>query len=357
MAVKILHTSDLHLLRERDERWQAFEYILDLAEKEEVDLLVISGDLFDRSSASQRLRPALRQLLSDTSFYTVIIEGNHDQGALREGFYFGDRVVVLTNLQRPFAYRDVRLFGSSFSSSSPEAFLESLYRCAHLFTPDKINILLLHCELLDMVPSLREFGDEGDSRYLPVKLRFFKGLNINYVLAGHFHTNFLSEEFERGSWFVYPGSPVSITKRETGPRAVNIFVAGEKPEKRTIPTPYYHPIHITLDPSQRKDPIDEIKEELSRLPSYARLLLTVDGYFNSEKLGLSEKELAERIKAALDSRVDSQDLRLEFRDVKHVFDSELFQRFLEKARHKGYSNDELERMKALMIKAMSGMKE
>ncbi len=357
MAVKILHTSDLHLLKEGDERWQAFKYILQLAEREKVDLLVISGDLFDRSSASQKLRPALRQLLSGTPFYTVIIEGNHDQGSLREGLYFGDRVVILTDLQQPFTYKDVRLFGSSFSGSSSEAFLESLYRSAHLFTSDKINILLLHCELLDMVPSLREFGDEGESRYLPVRLSFFKNFSINYVLAGHFHTKFHSEEFRAGAWFVYPGSPVSITKRETGPRAVNIFVAGEKPERKEIPTFHYHHLHIPLDPSEEEDPVLMIKNKLAPLPSHARILLTIDGYFNSEKLGISEKELAERIKAALGSRVEDQDMRLEFRDVKHVFDNELFQRFLEKARQKGYSGQELERMKALLIKAMAGMME
>lgn len=45
--MRILHTADLHLKEYGDERWEALEELIEVGRKEKINLLVISGDLFD----------------------------------------------------------------------------------------------------------------------------------------------------------------------------------------------------------------------------------------------------------------------------------------------------------------------
>ncbi len=45
--MKILHTADLHLRSENDERWAALTAVVDIGKKQKADVLVIAGDLFD----------------------------------------------------------------------------------------------------------------------------------------------------------------------------------------------------------------------------------------------------------------------------------------------------------------------
>ena len=48
--MRILHTADVHLKTLGDERWKALDKVVNVCRKENVDLLVISGDLFDTTS-------------------------------------------------------------------------------------------------------------------------------------------------------------------------------------------------------------------------------------------------------------------------------------------------------------------
>jgi exonuclease SbcD len=85
-----------------------------------------------------------------------------------------------------------------------------------VLTADKKNILLCHGELLDAFFSRTCFGAEGEGRYMPFKLSYFDDLNIDYVLAGHFHSRFDVWQLKNGGYFVYPGSPI---KARPGPIA------------------------------------------------------------------------------------------------------------------------------------------
>ena len=50
--MKILHTADIHLRKKGDVCWKAFEEIINIANKENVDVLVIAEDMFDNSYRS-----------------------------------------------------------------------------------------------------------------------------------------------------------------------------------------------------------------------------------------------------------------------------------------------------------------
>ena len=83
--MKILHTSDIHLQNIGDERWEALRTILDTCKSEKVDVLVISGDLFDSNEKGAHLRVEMRKLFDDATFRTIILPGNHDATMYSDG--------------------------------------------------------------------------------------------------------------------------------------------------------------------------------------------------------------------------------------------------------------------------------
>ena len=56
--------------------------VLDKAEALKADVLVISGDMFDKHVEAQRLKTALRAMFEAHSTPVVILPGNHDQKGL-----------------------------------------------------------------------------------------------------------------------------------------------------------------------------------------------------------------------------------------------------------------------------------
>lgn len=86
--MRILHTADWHIgqrLHERqrhEEHKQFLEWILDTIQEYEVELLLVSGDIFDTSlpsaEATNLYYEFLFHLYNETETYTIIIAGNHD---------------------------------------------------------------------------------------------------------------------------------------------------------------------------------------------------------------------------------------------------------------------------------------
>ena len=86
--MRILHTADWHIgqrLHERsrlDEHEQFLDWLLETIQKRKVDLLLVSGDIFDTSlpsaEATNLYYRFLYRLYDETDAYAVVIAGNHD---------------------------------------------------------------------------------------------------------------------------------------------------------------------------------------------------------------------------------------------------------------------------------------
>jgi len=349
--MKILHTADIHLREYNDERWQALQQLITIGGKEGIEIFVISGDLFDRGIDAEGLRPHIRELFSGTGFKICLIPGNHDSDSYGGGMYFGEDTVILTDLNRPFEYKDVTLWGIPFKPMESEEILHQLRSTADHFTPDKKHIVLYHGELLDAFFSRRDFGAEGDERYMPVRLSYFTDLQVDYVLAGHFHKGFDVWQLEGGGYFVYPGSPVSITKRETGQRRVNLFELGKPPQEYPLDTPYFEAVTIVCDPFSGQNPLEQVKERFQSLHPNAQVILTITGFINGEAIGLSEQELVEGIKKIARDRC-AESPHYEMRDIRMILEDDLFKSFLTKLEEAAYDEIKKEHMRAIAVKAM-----
>jgi DNA repair exonuclease SbcCD nuclease subunit len=327
--VKILHTADVHLRKVNDERWTTLLNLITIAKKEEIDLFIISGDLFDKETDSVRLRPRVRDIFSDNGFQVVILPGNHDQTAYKGGMYFGSDVHVVSDQSTPVEKEDLCIWGIPFGRMSGGSLLQQIRSIAGRLSSKKRNILLFHGELLDTFYSRKDFGDEGRERYMPAWLSYFSSLNVDYVLAGHFHSSFDVRVLEGGGYFVYPGSPVSLSRKETGRRKVNIFEIGGPPGEYLLDSFHFEEVEVTLDPFQQEGPVHYISEKLKDLHPSARIFLTVKGFL---KEGMSEKALAETIEELIGIRCEEK--HLEFYDVQSILRDDLFKRFMNKLEQK-----------------------
>ena len=211
--MKIIHTADIHLTQYGDERWEALQRLITIGKQEGIELFVVSGDLFDHGVDAEALRPRIRELFSDTGFKICLIPGNHDSASYTGGMYFGEDAVIITDLNKPYAYKDVMIWGIPFESADRITILHRLRSIADRMTPDKKHIMLYHRELLDAFYSRTDFGAEGDERYMPVRLSYFNDLPIDYVLAGHFHRRFDVRQLEGGDTSSTPAPPSPSPKR------------------------------------------------------------------------------------------------------------------------------------------------
>jgi exonuclease SbcD len=349
--MKILHTADIHLREYDDARWQALQQLIAIGGKEGIEIFVISGDLFDRGIDAESLRPHIRELFSDTGFKICLIPGNHDSDSYGGGMYFGEDTVILTDLSRPFEYKDLTIWGIPFKPTESEEVLHQLRSIAHHVTSSKKHIVLYHGELLDAFFSRRDFGEEGDERYMPARLSYFTDLQIDYVLAGHFHKGFDVWQLEGGGYFVYPGSPISITKRETGQRRINLFELGKPPQEYPLDTPHFEDVTIVCNPFSGKNPLEQVKERFQSLHPNAQVILTITGFINGETIGMSEQELVEGITKIVRDRCAASP-QYEFRDVRMILEDDLFKSFLTKLEQADYDETKKEHMRALAVKAM-----
>lgn len=349
--MKILHTADIHLRRYEDNRWRALQRLIEIGKQEKVEIFVISGDLFDKGINAETLRPKIREIFSNNGFKIILIPGNHDSKSYKNGMYFGEDTIILTNLDEPFEYKDLMIWGLPFEPIEGEEILKKLSLLANNSATDKRNILLYHGEFLDAFFSRKDFGEEGEGRYMPVKPSYFKDLNIDYVLAGHFHSKFDMWKLENGGYFVYPGSPISITKREIGQRKVNLFEVGKPPREYLLDTHHFENVVIEFDPFMQENPIEIVKEHIEKVHSEASIILTIRGYINSEEAKIGETEVVKQIREITQGKSVVEE-HYEFKDIHTILEDDLFKSFIEKLEQSDHNGEKKKQLRDMAIKAM-----
>jgi len=350
--MRILHTSDLHLQNIGDERWEALRTILNICKSEKVDVLVIAGDLFDSDEEGAQLRVEMRKLFNDATFKTIILPGNHDATMYSDGMYLGEGVEIITEYERPIELDGVAFFGLPFRKeySTNDKVAEILADMSRKASSDKTNILIYHGDLLDLLFSKDDFGNEEG--YMPIKAADFDGTNFRYILAGHFHRTFNIYDLPNGGYFVYPGSPVSTTTKETGKRNVNIFTVGERPEPFSIDTFHYECINIHFDPLNDEHPVEIVDKACKSVDKNTKVILKVDGYVNCTKFDLNEKKIQDEIDKKLGKFIEGV-AQYEFKDVSKILEDDIFKRFIQKLDAKNIDMNKRQGYIDLLISAFS----
>ena len=280
--LKLLHAADLHLdtplkglletrgVSEKAARCtlDAFTRVIDLALRENVDGVLLAGDLFDRRDRSLRARLHLgRQLdrLHEARIPSFLVAGNHDPLGPDDGHLglpptatiFGaswSEVMV----DRPAG--SYRVQGISHAQAEVRENLALLFH-RNASAPDP-TVGLLHCNV---------GGQQAHANYAPCSVGDLAQADLDYWALGHVHTR---ECFPAGRGLAaYPGNPQGRHVRETGARGcllVEMDPAGRRPPTtRFLPTDVlrWHWLHISLDAHESVEAI--LEDTLARAAAEA----------------------------------------------------------------------------------------
>ncbi|MCP2619097.1 metallophosphoesterase, partial [Candidatus Aminicenantes bacterium AC-335-A11] len=218
--MKILHIADIHLGSQwTEDIFAQFKKIIEIIKKEGVNVLIISGDLFDEEwSAVSHLRENLRELFSEIPETEIfILPGNHDEEApYRDEFYYGSNINVIKT--RPLEIRslgniDIYFFPFTKNGSSQE--MVKLIKSNP--SQAKFKIGVVHGTYMDD-KEIRDhllFQNEG---YYPIFSSDIEKMDLDYLALGHFHYHRLWRV--ENTWCGYPGTIEIISFKEPYERKI-----------------------------------------------------------------------------------------------------------------------------------------
>ncbi|WP_313756048.1 DNA repair exonuclease [Tissierella sp.] len=220
--IKFIHTGDLHLglrfknvsfgqekaIERRRELWSTFERIVNYAKDNEVDFLLIAGDLFEESyftiSDITRVRDTFRTI---EDINIIISAGNHDfkgKNSLYNRVEWTKNVTIFNSqeIQRKgFENLNTVIYG--YSWDSVEIRENKLFNTLGKVDNTKNNILVLHGDIFN------------NSNYLPLNIQELKNLNMDYIALGHIHKPQIIYEN-----IAYCGCPEPLDFGELGERGI-----------------------------------------------------------------------------------------------------------------------------------------
>jgi DNA repair exonuclease SbcCD nuclease subunit len=264
--MKFIHIADVHLGAKPDrgyswseERgkdiWESFFHITEECEKEEVDLLLIAGDLFHKQPLIRELKEVAYALGKLSKTQVVLIAGNHDYINERSpylNFAWPNNVHMLSDRDMDSIYLEninTEVYGFSFHAREIR---EPLYDRITPGCGERINILLAH-------------GGTPDN--IPIDRNALIRSGFDYIALGHIHKpEYLSDRI------AYPGSLEPMDKNETGERGyIRGDIVKEDEKSSSISSSFissarcqYKKLTLTIHPGMTNQEIrDNIREVIS----------------------------------------------------------------------------------------------
>tara|TARA_Y100000034_G_C6909629_1_gene423607 strand:- start:9926 stop:11077 length:1152 start_codon:yes stop_codon:yes gene_type:complete len=226
--MKFAHLADCHLgswnvpeLRELSS--QSFQFAIDTCIKENVDFVLIAGDLFDSAYPSiDILKQAFEEFrkLKEAKIPVFLIAGSHDYSVSGKTFLevlekagFCKNVFIYEEknekiILQPTIYKGCAIYGFPGKKSSLE--VEDIERIKLEDAPGLFKILMLHTAIRDATPNLESIKAVDEKKLPKVDYLALGHLHIKYtkenrVYAGPTFPNNLSEieELKGGSFFIF----------------------------------------------------------------------------------------------------------------------------------------------------------
>lgn len=233
MGLKILHTADWHLDSPfggfteeqrtllRQEQRKLPGKIADLCLREDCDMLLLAGDVFDGTPTKETVALVKREL-ERCGVPVLISPGNHDYCApgspwLEESW--PENVFIFTGGRESVTIEGLgcRIYGAGFQSMDCPPMLEHFQ--AEGAEPYKIG--LFH-------------GDptQKTSPYNPITAAQVRTSGLNYLALGHIHK---AGTFRSGATLcAWPGCPMGRGWDETGDKGICIVTLGETAQVQAV---------------------------------------------------------------------------------------------------------------------------
>ena len=233
MGLKILHAADLHLdspfagfsdaqrqlLKEQQKSLPG--KIADLCRREDCDLILLAGDIFD-GEASRDTTEILKKALAGCGVPVFIAPGNHDFCAPGSPWLterWPENVYIFTGGLESVSLESLscRVWGAGFRSMDCPPLLEGFQAEGS----EQYKIAVLHGD-----PTQRE------SPYNPITVGQAKASGLQYLALGHIHK---AGAFRAGNTLcVWPGCPMGRGWDETGDKGVCIVTLEEEAKVQAV---------------------------------------------------------------------------------------------------------------------------
>ena len=235
MAYRFVHAADIHLdsplrslaLRDPDlaelignATRRAFVNLVTLCLDEQVDALLLAGDLYDGPQTSMKtarfLAEQLRRL-HEAGIGTFLIRGNHDAlSKITKELVFPDTVKVFGGRAECEIVGDkgfpVAIHGLSFAQpQAPESLLPR-YKAP---VEGAVNIALMHTSLA---------GAPGHDNYAPCSIADLQAAGFDYWALGHLHARSIVQD---RCTIVMPGMPQGRDINEAGAKSVTLVTIAD----------------------------------------------------------------------------------------------------------------------------------
>jgi exonuclease SbcD len=298
---RFLHAADLHLdspfkglsklpsaIRDRirESTFLALHRMVQAAKNEQVDFVVISGDVYDLSDRSLRAQLRFQQAmisLADAGIHVYLIHGNHDsEDGSRAALNWPDLVHVFGSggvETLPFLAPDgttvASISGISYAKASVTENLVTRFPDP---PPGIYSIALLHTNV---------DGDASHDNYAPCTKEQLIRAGYQYWALGHIHHRRVLHQ--EAPLIVYPGNIQGRSVKETGVKGCYVVDVNGVGEARLA----FHPTEAVRweqrslsiaelqDEQDLKDCLDhftaELQHELPGVPAVVRLTLTCRG--------------------------------------------------------------------------------
>ncbi len=277
--LKILHIADVHFdttfacrseklrLRLREAIRESFVRAMDVAAREQVDAVIVAGDLFDGSRLSFTTEKVLVDQfcrLGDLGIQVFYACGNHDPASLRSragSIALPDNCTVFDSA-RPSTVdvRDEagavigRVTGAGHETARENRNLASTFPAADADVP---NVGVLHT----MVTSAA-MADTHD-RYAPCSVDDLASLGYDYWALGHIHLRQAVDPEEK-AW--YPGSIQGRSPRETGARGGLLaeVMKGRPPQIRFVPFAPLEWVSLHVDALEQVHNLSDLEQTVAK---------------------------------------------------------------------------------------------
>ena len=190
--MKFIHISDVHLGVQPDagknwsekrtqDIWDSFAEVVAEAGRQEVDFLLISGDLFHKQPLKRELKEVNYLFSQIPQVKVILLAGNHDYIQTKSyyvDFEWAKNVFFFAREEMSsfdFPEENVTIYGLSYWHREIAG---RLYDKIIVADASRINILLAH---------------GGDERHIPFSPKQILAQGIDYIAAGHIH---------KGGWLV-----------------------------------------------------------------------------------------------------------------------------------------------------------
>jgi DNA repair exonuclease SbcCD nuclease subunit len=283
MPFRFVHTADIHLdsplrslsLRNPDlaalignATRQALAAIVDLCLEEQVDALVIAGDLYDGDQTSMktaRFLASQMERLHQANIAVYKIRGNHDAlSKITAELILPPSLKVFNGRGETVEIKhgdlDIVLHGMSFSKPhAPESLLPKYKRPA----PDTVNIGIMHTSLA---------GAPGHDLYAPCAVADLHDWGFDYWALGHVHTR---SQHTGDRTVIMPGMPQGRDINEAGEKTVTLVtVADDKSitvEERPTSIAQFERIAVDLSSvTDWREAIEQVEQAVGQVRDRTR---------------------------------------------------------------------------------------